>query len=117
MDFDDVNPKLENNPGVNPGDNPVENTEDNPWFEKILEEFLYYCCPECDERNQSKELFLQHAIEHHPMAKETLQMFGLKEEPYDDDNADMFYNDFDDDNQPLYYATAEYGDEEPYDDD
>ena len=41
----------------------------NPWIVGRLEEFLYFCCPECDERNQSKELFLQHALEHHPLAK------------------------------------------------
>ena len=41
----------------------------NPWIVGRLEEFLYFCCPECDERNQSKELFLQHALTHHPLAK------------------------------------------------
>ena len=29
--------------------------EENPWTVENLEEFLYFCCPECDERNQSKE--------------------------------------------------------------
>ena len=44
----------------------------NPWSVGNLEEFHYYCCPECDERNHSKEIFLQHAITHHPRAKEYL---------------------------------------------
>ena len=34
----------------------------NPWAVGHLEEFLYYCCPECDERNQSKALFVKHAL-------------------------------------------------------
>ena len=47
-------------------------TEDtkNPWEGRDLEEFLFFCCPECDEKNYSKELFLQHALKLHPMAKE-----------------------------------------------
>ena len=24
--------------------------EENPWMVEELEEFLYYCCPECDEK-------------------------------------------------------------------
>ena len=52
----------------------------NPWAVGKLEEFLYFCCPECDVRNQSKELFLQHALEHHPQAKECLSDFHIKEE-------------------------------------
>ena len=40
----------------------------NPWDVGNLEDFLYYCCPECDvkvvhERDQSRDLFLQHATE------------------------------------------------------
>ena len=50
---------------------PYENniSENNPWFVTTLDEFLYYCCPECDEKNKSKELFLEHAINNHPKAK------------------------------------------------
>ena len=36
----------------------------NPWDVVNLDDFLYYCCPECDEyRGQSRDLFLQHASE------------------------------------------------------
>ena len=41
---------------------PEINIPYNPWAVGNLEEFLYYCCPECNEKNQSKELFLQHAL-------------------------------------------------------
>ena len=40
--------------------------EENPWMVEELEEFLYYCCPECDEKWRSKGPFLQHALCNHP---------------------------------------------------
>ena len=49
--------------------------ESNPWEVKNLEEFLYYCCPECEVKNHTKEIFLQHAIEQHPRAKDCISMF------------------------------------------
>ena len=56
------------------------NEEDNPWHVTDLEEFLYYCCPECDEKNQSKESFLEHALEQHPKSKNCISKFAVKEE-------------------------------------
>ena len=46
----------------------------SPWSVKHLEDFLYYCCPECDNREHSKDSFLQHAFEQHPDAKEILSL-------------------------------------------
>ena len=43
---------------------------ENPWSVGNLDYFLYYCCPECDERDNSKEDFLKHAIYQHPKSKE-----------------------------------------------
>ena len=43
--------------------------EDNPWAVEKWEQFLYFCCPECDEKNQSKDVFIQHALNEHPNAK------------------------------------------------
>ena len=67
--------------------------ESNPWAGGNLEEFHYYCCPECDLRNKSKEIFLEHAIKHHPKSKEFLidtnikHCLEIKEEPpFDDKN-------------------------------
>ena len=54
----------------------------NPWVVKNLEEFLYYCCPECDDKNQTKDNFINHVLMFHPMAKEYLEMMQiLKIEP------------------------------------
>ena len=44
-----------------------------PWINvECLEDFLYYCCPECNDRHQSRDDFLQHALNEHPEAKNYL---------------------------------------------
>ena len=62
--------------------------EDNPWAVENIDEFLYFCCPECDVKNQSEDLFLIHALDHHPKAKEYIDNFKIKQEPYEEDNLD-----------------------------
>lgn len=47
----------------------------NPWSVEDLDEFLFYCCPECDEKCVSKETFLNHALELHPHAGQCLNKF------------------------------------------
>ena len=42
----------------------------NPWSAGNLDDFLYYCCPECDIRDQSKEVFIKHALDNHPNSTE-----------------------------------------------
>ena len=58
--------------------------DENPWLVSNIDEFLYFCCPECDERNQSKELFLKHAIDEHPKAKQSLGDLKVKDEPLEE---------------------------------
>ena len=72
------------------------NEKNNPWLVKNLEEFLYFCCPECDLSRdsiyQSKELFLEHALDKHPEAKEALPMLmKIKAEPNQDSNYNYDY--------------------------
>ena len=65
---------------------------ENPWNVENLEEFLYFCCPECDLKDQSKIEFLQHALEQHPKAKECVQQFNefiVKQEFCDADEDDL----------------------------
>ena len=57
----------------------------NPWKVDNLEEFLYYWCPECDDRHQSRDLFLQHALEKHHKAKACLLKFQVKQEILDEE--------------------------------
>ena len=45
---------------------------DNPWKVAAIEDFQFFCCPECDTRNHSKDDFLTHAFESHPNAKDAL---------------------------------------------
>ena len=46
----------------------------NPWMVEELEEFLYYCCPECNEKCRVKGSFLQHALGNHPNVSITYPM-------------------------------------------
>ena len=43
----------------------------NPWSGD-LDKYLFYCCPECDNKSTSKDLFIGHAITHHPSAKNAI---------------------------------------------
>ena len=43
--------------------------EINPWSAKIVEDFLYFNCPECDVKDQFKDSFIQHALESHPNSR------------------------------------------------
>ena len=38
----------------------------NPWIVNNLDEFLFFCCPECDTQSPSKALFINHALIEHP---------------------------------------------------
>ena len=64
----------------------MEEDDSNPWAVGNLEEFLYFCCPECDERSQSEEDFLQHALLYHPKSQECLLPFTSSTELYEDDS-------------------------------
>ena len=46
--------------------------EKNPWKVSKLEDFLYFCCPECNVKDKSKDFFIKHALDHHPKAKDIL---------------------------------------------
>ena len=58
----------------------------SPWSVDNLEEFIFYCCPECEEKNCDRELFLQHAFDNHPHSQEYLQHFQVKEEALDEND-------------------------------
>ena len=38
----------------------------NPWSVETVEQFLFYNCPECDNKTQSKTIFINHAYLNHP---------------------------------------------------
>ena len=72
----------------------MENQEgfENPWTVGSLEHFLYYCCPECHHlKFTSRNIFLQHAINQHPLAQKCLQKLtdGKEEEILKEDKGDI----------------------------
>ena len=42
----------------------------NPWLVSSFEEFLFYCCPECDIKTKEKGQLYEHAVQEHQLAKE-----------------------------------------------
>ncbi len=47
----------------------------NPWAADSLEDYLHYCCRECDMTSHSKDIFLHHALQNHPMSNSVLSTF------------------------------------------
>ena len=51
----------------------------NPWSVKSIEDFRFYCCPECEKKEVKKSDFLRHALNNHPKSQElfdTLEVGG-----------------------------------------
>ena len=69
-------------PNTSSNPNSSSDPNNNPWLVNSLEEFtkLYYCCPECDVIESSKEKFVKHALDCHPKAKACLGNLIIKEE-------------------------------------
>ena len=44
----------------------------NPWSVENVDQFLFYNCPECDNKTQSKSVFINHAYLNHPRARQVL---------------------------------------------
>ena len=47
-------------------DDQEEGLKLNPWAVEALEEFLYFCCPECDIKSTDKDAFVNHVWSNHP---------------------------------------------------
>ena len=90
------------------------NIEDNPWIVEQLEEFLYFCCPECDEKCQAKVSFLQHAILTHPNSELSLKKFQtlkIEQDPFE--NNDSFHFTIIKEEQEEFNSIQETALEEP----
>ena len=93
-------------------------TTSNPWtLVSQLEEFLYFCCPECNEKYQSKELFIKHALDCHPNSKESILKFNVKQEMYASDEdvynqnyADIHFGSEDFSSEHISYIAEDYED-------
>ena len=75
---------------VNPLIEGEEISNYNPWSVADLDVFLYFCCPECDVKDHSKEEFIKHAFTEHPKSKECLPFHVKKEIEEFDENLDKF---------------------------
>ena len=63
----------------------------NPWNKVIWEDFLYFCCPTCDQKDKSKDDFIKHAMVEHGNAKEAF-LYEIKTEILennDEDSSDL----------------------------
>ena len=57
----------------------------HPWDVSNLEEFHFYCCPECDLKEKTKDRFVRHALENHTESKEHLGKLLIKQEIHEDE--------------------------------
>ena len=46
----------------------------NLWLITDIEEFHFYCCPECQFKDHSNEIFVNHVFQAHPYAKKFLEI-------------------------------------------
>ena len=90
----------------------------NPWQVTSKDDFLFYCCPECDMKSKDYEHLYEHAIKSHDLAKETLVRHSvpitlLEEEVYKDDNTEVneFVDTFNDEEEEEEEETVEVKDE------
>ena len=71
----------------------IEEDDPDVWKVSQLEEFLYFCCPNCDVKEKSKELFVKHALDHHPKARIHLESLICKVEfCKDEETTDTNFN-------------------------
>ena len=56
----------------------TEMGDQNPWVVENIEEFNFYCCPECDFKSKYGEHFERHALESHNRAKSFFIMINDK---------------------------------------
>ena len=59
----------------------MSNVNSNPWHVTSLQDFQYFCCPECDYRHKDAPAFIDHAALLHEQAKETLVNLHLIPKP------------------------------------
>ena len=59
----------------------TETTNLHPWDVTTLEDFLYYCCPECDLKVKDIDFFYAHAVQNHSKAQKALtQQFDTSDD-------------------------------------
>ena len=62
--------------------NSSSNDDNNSWCVSTIEEFLYYCCPDCDVKIRDQETFVRHALSAHPISANYLGQLIVKTEKF-----------------------------------
>ena len=75
-------------------DNKPEVPTRSPWDVSCIEDFLYFCCPECNLKHETKTAFVIHAVDAHPDSRPFISTFDLKEEKDYDDLSDFVLADY-----------------------
>ena len=57
----------------------------NPWDVKSIEDFRFYCCPECSTRNVHKSDFIRHAVTFHPRSQIIIEKLENSKEDEEED--------------------------------
>ena len=53
----------------------------NPWDVSSIFNFTYYCCPECDWKEQNKQKFVNHAFTYHTLVSSNcIPFFDINDE-------------------------------------
>ena len=53
----------------------MKSDQENIWSTVTdIEEFHFYCCPECNFKDNSREIFVHHVLKEHPNAKQFLEI-------------------------------------------
>ena len=55
--------------------------EENPFDVESIDEFLFYCCPQCEIKCKDGKSFIEHATQTHEQAKEVPLYFEDEEMP------------------------------------
>ena len=71
-----------------------EGKQENPWDVSNIEEFLYYCCPECNIKCKNGQLFIEHATQSHEQAK-TVSLYFATNTDLEDEEMLMSGNNID----------------------
>ncbi len=53
----------------------MDGDDTNPWSAESLDDYNFYCCPECDLKSHSQDIFVSHALQTHPKSYSFLPKF------------------------------------------
>ena len=92
----------------------------NPWDVPNIEVFAktFYCCPECDLKEESNEEFIKHALQEHPNSREHIPKLLIKQEiitdpafpnPHEvEDDGDYYFKDEEVENENDIDSASQY---------